>query len=353
MGADEARAQFRLLCFDRQRPHLAFADDGRPMDAAQLTVHLGTLRESQRGWRWLAEAYAIIGVVALLQGHYLVVVTQRRLVGELLGHAVYAATAVSMLPVSHGITRLTPDEARYLKIFERNFANECEYLFSYTYLLPASLQAQVTRPDGATVEVSEQFTWNHYLLEVLASGAPGAGGGVPAAAFVSEWCTPIVQGFFGSRSLLVPASGGARRHIHVCLLARRSRHFAGTRFLRRGVNADGHVANEVETELIVADVETGAVSAVTQLRGSAPVIFAQINVRSPKPGIAVGDRAQSIEYGRRHFRALRARYSLPIVCLSLIKQSEKEERETRVGACAVMAVWGVHAWGARARARPL
>ena len=118
----------------------------------------------------------------------------------------------------------------------------------YTYLLPASLQAQAVRADGETVAVNEQFTWNHYLLEVLATGVNGGarrGGGGGPASFVSEWCTPVVQGYFGSRSLFVAAGDGGRRHLRATLIARRSRHFAGTRFLRRGVNADGHVANEV------------------------------------------------------------------------------------------------------------
>ena len=34
------------------------------------------------------------------------------------------------------------------------------------------------------------------------------------------------------------------------MLARRSRYFAGTRFLKRGINELGQVANEVETEQI-------------------------------------------------------------------------------------------------------
>jgi hypothetical protein len=41
--------------------------------------------------------------------------------------------------------------------------------------------------------------------------------------------------------------------IHLTLIARRSRHFAGARFLKRGVNDQGYVANDVETEQIVND----------------------------------------------------------------------------------------------------
>lgn len=75
VGADEARTSFRLLAFDRQRPSLAFSDEERAMTAAELTERLAVLRDAQRGWRWLTEAYAILGVIALLQvraySHYL------------------------------------------------------------------------------------------------------------------------------------------------------------------------------------------------------------------------------------------------------------------------------------------
>jgi hypothetical protein len=41
------------------------------------------------------------------------------------------------------------------------------------------------------------------------------------------------------------------RALTLTLLARRSRHFAGTRFRKRGLSSQGFVANEVETEQIV------------------------------------------------------------------------------------------------------
>lgn len=39
------------------------------------------------------------------------------------------------------------------------------------------------------------------------------------------------------------------QQVDIVLFSRRSRHFAGTRYLRRGVNADGNVANEVSSHL--------------------------------------------------------------------------------------------------------
>ncbi len=38
------------------------------------------------------------------------------------------------------------------------------------------------------------------------------------------------------------------KRLQFILIGRRSRHFAGTRYLRRGIDTDGNVANFVETE---------------------------------------------------------------------------------------------------------
>lgn len=62
------------------------------------------------------------------------------------------------------------------------------------------------------------------------------------------------------------------------------------RYLKRGVNDRGRVANDVETEQIVLDEEAGSrkgkMSSVVQMRGSIPLFWSQEASRfSPKPDI--------------------------------------------------------------------
>lgn len=64
------------------------------------------------------------------------------------------------------------------------------------------------------------------------------------------------------------------------------------RYLKRGVNDKGRVANDVETEQTVLDEETGIgpgtgqMSSVVQHRGSIPLFWSQEASRlSPKPDI--------------------------------------------------------------------
>ena len=66
--------------------------------------------------------------------------------------------------------------------------------------------------------------------------------------------------------------------------------FTNYRYLKRGVNDRGHVANDVETEQIVLDEEAGSckgkMSSVVQMRGSIPLFWSQEASKfSPKPDI--------------------------------------------------------------------
>lgn len=81
------------------------------------------------------------------------------------------------------------------------------------------------------------------------------------------------------------------RPVYLTLIARRSNKFAGTRFLKRGANCEGYVANEVETEQIAHDASVSSLSgghytAFVQLRGSIPLHWSQdLSKMVPKPPI--------------------------------------------------------------------
>ncbi|CAN1136074.1 Phosphoinositide phosphatase SAC4 [Linum perenne] len=121
------------------------------------------------------------------------------------------------------------------------------------------------------------------------------------------WTVALVYGFFKQETLSV-----AGRDYKLTLIARRSRHYAGTRYLKRGVNDKGRVANDVETEQIVfEDVPKGLpvqISSVVQNR--------------------VSRKDQNYEATRLHFQNLSKRYGNPIIILNLIKTREKRPRES-------------------------
>lgn len=65
----------------------------------------------------------------------------------------------------------------------------------------------------------------------------------------------------------------APMHLELYLLSRRSRHRAGMRYLKRGVDEQGKVANYVETEQMI--VFRGHMISFVQTRGSVPVFWSQ------------------------------------------------------------------------------
>lgn len=70
--------------------------------------------------------------------------------------------------------------------------------------------------------------------------------GTPIPAF-KEWITPIIHGFIDHKSIIFDVDICAQ----ITLISRRSVKRAGVRYLRRGIDESGDVANFVETEFIV------------------------------------------------------------------------------------------------------
>lgn len=64
-----------------------------------------------------------------------------------------------------------------------------------------------------------------------------------------EFVLPILCGFFESQVLEVQ-----NKIVHIGIISRRSRFNVGPRFLRRGIDANGNPANEVETEFFVYEM---------------------------------------------------------------------------------------------------
>ena len=85
-----------------------------------------------------------------------------------------------------------------------------------------------------------------------------------------SWFVEFVYGSFEQQPCLLFGE-----EIRLTVIARRSRHFAGTRYLKRGISDDGKVANDVEVEQIIEHVGDGRITSHVQNRGSIPVFWTQ------------------------------------------------------------------------------
>ncbi|CAI5931652.1 unnamed protein product [Closterium sp. NIES-64] len=111
-----------------------------------------------------------------------------------------------------------------------------------------------------------------------------------------------------------------------------------TRMWRRGADSKGAVANFVETEQVVT-VDGGAVASYVQIRGSIPVLWEQIVNLTYKPKLqTVVTAEQPFEAPlRQHLRGLKEIYG-PVIAVDLVNQDGGESRIGSAYAGAVNAI---------------
>lgn len=332
---------------------------------SQISELLDMISEGNKstgGLKEIGRFFGIVGFVRFTSTYYMVLISRRSVVGLLGGHYIYHCDETKIVPVCpanvlaniSGRTKiLDQEEARLLHMFKQVDLGK-NFYFSYTYDLTKTLQDNLTNSDVHSEEdsrqtskqshtawgYSEKFVWNHHLL------MPAFADSVHdlESSYASEWVLPLVYGFVDQAKLRV-----LNCTIHVTLIARRSRHFAGARFLKRGTDEKGHVANDVETEQIVSDALTTPFYAPSNRRGdgtrgpnprytsyvmhrgSIPIFWTQDSTNmSPRPPIEISVVDPFYSSAALHFDDMLRRYGHPVIVLNLIKSKEKQPREVKL-----------------------
>ncbi|XP_063704521.1 polyphosphoinositide phosphatase [Culicoides brevitarsis] len=333
VGSNNKESRFRLLEIDRTSPDLKYFEHQGEFEKRELVRLLPSNLKDCRP----ISAYGVLGFVRFTSCHYLILVTKRTMCALIGMHIIYTIKDTVMIKINEGRgVGMNPMEQKFLKLFT-NVDMNSNFYFSYSYNLSRTLQYNMAPPrfiepdglsrqnvDGIVWESMEaksrmdfsvrgtsrkRFIWNEFLMQ------PVKGKIHP------DWLLEITHGFVSQSHISIFG-----RPIYVCLIARRSNRFAGTRFLRRGANFVGDVANEVETEQIVTD---GArLCSFVQMRGSVPHRWSQdISKMVPKPQIMIDLSDPYSEIAGRHFQKLFFHYGAPIICLNLVKKREKRMHE--------------------------
>ncbi|KAG9457624.1 hypothetical protein H6P81_002132 [Aristolochia fimbriata] len=324
IGRNKSRTLWRVLKIDRLEPNeLNIREDSTTYSQSECYDLLKRIHEGNRstgGLKFVTTCYGIIGFVKFLGPYYMLLITKRRQIGAICGHMVYAVTKSEMIPLPNSSVRsnmtYSKNENRYKKLLCTVDLTK-DFFFSYSYHVMCSLQKNLCTDETGQVLYETMFVWNEFLTRGIRNHLKN-----------TLWTVALVYGFFKQAKLSV---GG--KQFKLTLIARRSRHFAGTRYLKRGVNEKGRVANDVETEQIVfEDVPEGysaQLSSVVQNRGSIPLFWSQETSRlNIKPDIILQKKDTNYEATRLHFENLVKRYGNPIIILNLIKTREKKPRES-------------------------
>ncbi|KAL8709942.1 MAG: hypothetical protein Q9220_005392 [cf. Caloplaca sp. 1 TL-2023] len=345
IGADVLDQRFRILKIDRtvESGDLSIVEDDIVYSRKEMNLLLNAVddgNKSSGGLRLRCTGWGVLGFVKFTGAYYMLLTTRRSQVAMIGGHYIYQIDATELISLTtsstyRAKTERASEEARFVSTLS-NLDLSRSFYFSYTYDVTRSLQLNILRERRALGQDptprspshhSGMFVWNEHLL----------GPALEAMQKPYDWCIPIIHGFVDQTVISIHA-----RVLSITVIARRSRFFAGARYLKRGANDLGFVANDVETEQIVSEAMTTSFHApgaqlyanptftsYVQHRGSIPLHWTQDSSGvTPKPDIELNLVDPFYSAAALHFDNLFERYGAPIYVLNLIKARERVPRES-------------------------
>ncbi|KAI0877540.1 SacI homology domain-containing protein [Hypoxylon argillaceum] len=346
VGGDVTEKRFRILKIERNThddPTLRIAEDKTIYGQKEMNSLLDTIDHGNKttgGIKQRCTTWGLLGFIKFTGPYYMLLITKKSTVAMVGGHYVYQVDGTELIPLTpakYKADMRNPEESRFLGILN-HLDLTTSFYYSYSYDITRTLQHNISRERAALAGESpsttchgynNMFVWNSHLLQ-------------PASTSLSnpfDWCRSIIHGYIDQAAISVYG-----RTAHITIIARRSRFFAGARFLKRGANDLGYVANDVETEQIVSESLTTSFHSPTprlfanpqftsyvQHRGSIPLYWTQDNMGvTPKPPIELNLVDPFYTAAALHFNNLFERYGSPIYVLNLVKARERTPRESKL-----------------------
>ncbi|XP_028109464.1 phosphoinositide phosphatase SAC6-like isoform X6 [Camellia sinensis] len=258
--------------------------------------------------------FGVIGILKLLAGSYLIVITERECVGSYLGHPIFKVSSLKVFPCDHSLKN-SPLEQKKMEAEFFGLLGVAEntpgLYFSYNVNITLSAQRLHNLGDESKLlplwrQADPRFFWNNYMLEVLIDNK------------LDPYLLPVIQGTFQNFQAAI-----GKDIIDVTLIARRCTRRTGTRMWRRGADSDGFVANFVESEQIMQF--SGHTASFVQIRGSIPFLWEQIVDLTYKPKFEIVKAEEAPRVVERHFLDLRKKYG-NVLAVDLVNKHGGEGR---------------------------
>ncbi|KAK5129473.1 hypothetical protein LTR08_003233 [Meristemomyces frigidus] len=234
----------------------------------------------------------------------------------------------------------------------RLYFSSSGFFFSYEHNLSISLKQQSNSTNALPLwkQFDKLYFWNQHLQRSFIEGGQHA------------LVLPLLQGFVGQRAFTIARTAGSdqdaiaeavqpvedlvaaqepakaidsaskegQEEFLLTLISRRSVKRAGLRYLRRGVDDEGNVANSAETEQILSSQSwdrSAKTFSLLQYRGSIPLFFSQTPYSfKPLPNL-FGSEATNQAAFRKHLDKITQRYG-SVHCASLV---DKHATEASIG----------------------
>ena len=225
-------------------------------------------------------------------------------IGQILGKAIFQITNVDAFSLSsyrydavfhswNTYDSVSVDEVDRLHLESHpcfdilKYISSGSFYFSSTWNLSVSFQKIFSNPfpteysnssflydDGGSCGVDRRFWWNRNLLLPLLIFSAYLEANLKEIFENSDFLIPIISGFVYIRPL-------TESQPSFILISRLGAKRAGTRFLSRGLDDEGNVANFVETEFVL--LQRNFLFSLIQIRGSVPIFWEQQGIQLVQP----------------------------------------------------------------------
>lgn len=254
----------------------------------------------------------IFGVIEAKVNNYLMIIVKSTLIGVIMDHKVFRVEEVkylSFFPNSNDIPIEDKDSISQINnVLNRNtfyYSDTLDLSLSF-YFIGKSIEKKVQflNKDSYLFKNSNiNYIWNHSISKSI--DKEQLVGIVPI----------IINGYVGMK----PVNSYNREFIFG-LISRKETKRSGMRFIVRGADQNGSCANFAETEqfIVVSEVDEYSLYSYIQIRGSIPLLWAQLpNLQLNPPINLVNDSFSNLQAFNRHIDSLISSYE-KVICVNLI-----------------------------------
>lgn len=254
VGGDVTDRKFRILKIARtaDAEELGITEDDIVYTKKEMNQILNAVDDGNRasgGLKLKCTTWGLLGFIRFTSAYYMLLITKRSQVAMIGGHYIYQIDDTELVSLTLPSSRFKLDrdaeEARFVGTLN-NLDLTRYFYFSYSYDITRTLQHNIVRErrilHKGLANIPERthnsmFVWNHHLLYPASV----------ALRHTYDWCLPIIHGFIDQASASSSTLGFRiadnpialsiyGRTVYITVIARRSRFFAGARFLKRGAN---------------------------------------------------------------------------------------------------------------------
>lgn len=268
---------------------------------------------------------SIIGSIETIKNTYLILCTKASPIATLLSSSIFKIDSFSYIPFDNDTTH--PDDTKYLSMLD-SFLQRNPLYFSDTLNIAIPFYSYntntITNNILSNIKNYSHFCWNFFLIKNFISIPNGD-------ILLSSFMFPIINGFVSKIPL-----DAYKEKAYCILIARKDHRRSGMRFLIRGSDYNGNVANYVESEQLVIIPQRNEMNnnndfhiySYIQSRGSIPFLWTQEPNLEFNPQITPSNNHnKNYEVFELHLNDLISKYNN----ITLINLIDKKKDQKQLG----------------------